>query len=232
MLDELADRGLDGWRLEHVAERQHQAFVPLVRATKNGHPRQDFQAAARAVTATGVADPLIVEVGCGSGYYSEALQVLLRRRIRYIGVDYASSMIALARRAYPNEPFVTGDACRLPFRARTCDIVFSGVSLMHIPDYPLAVAESVRVSRAWCVFHTVPVMVHRQTTVLRKRAYGEPVIEVIFNQGEIEALFRARGLAIRSVYENIPYDVSSVVGERTWTVTYLCETTAAGPGAE
>lgn len=215
-------RNLNGWRSDAVAERQHQAFASLVEAARAGHPRQDFVVAAQAIEATGLDDPLIVEVGCGSGYYSEVLPLLLGHPVRYVGIDYATSMTGLARHAYPAVPFVTGDACRLPLRSGSCDILLSGTSLMHIANYKEAVAESVRVSRQWCIFHTVPVMASRATTLLRKRAYGEPVIEVIFNQAELEALLAANGLVIPQVLESIPYDLSPVLGERTWTLTYLC----------
>lgn len=212
----------NGWRRDAVAERQHQAFASLVEAARAGHPRQDFVVAAQAIEATGLADPLVVEVGCGSGYYSEVLPLLLGHPVRYVGIDYATSMTRLARHAYPAVPFVTGDACYLPLRTGSCDILLSGTSLMHIADYRQAIAESVRVSRQWCIFHTVPVMANRTTTLLRKRAYGEPVIEVIFNQAELETLFAANGLVIHQVFESIPYDLSAVLGERTWTLTYLC----------
>ena len=215
--------GLDGWQARSVAERQHQAFMSLLRAARKGQPRIDFVVAARALASTGLSDPLVIEVGCGSGYYSELLPLLLGRPVRYVGLDYAASMTALARRMYPDVPFVTGDACHLPLKTASCDVLFSGTSIMHIAAYQQAIAESVRVTHQWCVFHTVPVMAERTTTLLRKQAYGEPVVEVIFNQAELESIFAAQGLVIRATFESIPYDVSVVVGEGTWTLTYLCE---------
>jgi SAM-dependent methyltransferase len=222
LLKETEIQELDGWRVVSVAERQHQAFAPLLRAARGGKPRLDFQVAAQAVAATGLADPLVVEVGCGSGYYGEILPLLLGRSVRYVGLDYATSMTMLAHHFYPDIIFVTGDARQLPLKTACCDILFSGTSLMHIADYRQAIAEMVRVSREWCIFHTVPLVARRTTSLLRKQAYGEPVIEVIFNQSELEALFVAYGLGIQGVFESIPYDVSAILGEPTWTQTYLC----------
>jgi len=141
--------------------------------------------------------------------------------VRYLGVDYSPVMTELAHRAYPGIQFVTGDACQLPFESDCCDILLSGTSLMHIADYELAIAESVRVSR-WCVFHTVPVMAGRSTTFLTKEAYGKEVVEVIFNRDEMEEIFASHGLVTEAIFESIPYDVSGIVGEHTWTSTYLC----------
>ncbi len=213
---------LNGWQESAVAQRQHQAFLPLLQELRQGRPRLDFEVAALAISATGLTNPLVIEVGCGSGYYSEALPCLLGTPIRYLGVDYSSSMTSLAHHVYPGVPFVIGDACRLPFQSDCSDILLSGTSLMHIADYRLAIAESVRVSCRWCIFHTVPVMAERPTTFLVKDAYGVEVIEVIFNRDEMQEIFDAHRLTVEAIFQSIPYDVSSVVGEQTWTLTYLC----------
>lgn len=223
LYDPHAAEGLSGWMEDDVAARQQDAFEPLLAAVRAGSPRLDFDVAAKAVAATGEADPVIVEVGCGSGYYSETLSLLLGKRVQYRGLDYSPAMVTLARQRYPDVPFVAGDACALPFRSESCDILLSGTSLMHIAAYDEAIRESVRVSRRWCIMHTVPVMDRRATTMLTKQAYGGPVLEVIFNQGELEAALEAAGLQVRARFESIPYDLSAVLGEPTHTMTFVCE---------
>ena len=53
-------------------------------AMKDGEPRLDFRIAAEAVAATGLSNPRLLEIGCGSGYYSEVLDhVASRRRSLY-----------------------------------------------------------------------------------------------------------------------------------------------------
>ncbi len=222
LLEQSAAVGLDGWRMRSVAERQHQAFAPFLQDARAGQPRLDFIVAAQAISATDLTNPFVIEVGCGSGYYAEMLPLLLKRPIRYIGLDYATSMINLAHQVYPNVPFFISDACRMPISSNSCDILLSGTSLMHIVGYRQAITESARISRKWCIFHTVPVMARRTTTFLRKHAYGEPVIEVIFNQAELEDLITKEGLVIQRVWNSIPYDIKEWVGEPTWTLSYLC----------
>ncbi|MCI0621951.1 MAG: class I SAM-dependent methyltransferase [Acidobacteria bacterium] len=223
LMKETEARNLDGWRMESVAEDQHRAFAHLLREARAGRPRVDFQVASLALQATQLSDPLVVEVGCGSGYYCEVFSQLLRRPIRYIGIDYSFCMTSLARVSYPAVPFVTANACQLPLQSNCCDILLSGTSLMHVADYQTAIAESMRVSRQWCLFHTVPVMESRSTVLLAKQAYGASVVEVIFNRAELETLFTVQGLEITSTWESLPYDVSHVVGEHTWTLSYLCQ---------
>jgi len=214
-------KDLPGWHAASVAAQQHQSFAPLIKDAREGRPRLDFVVAAQAVKATGLNCPLVLEVGCGSAYYSEVLP-LLAGPIRYAGIDYSASMTSLAHSTYPAISLLTADACSLPLAGDSCDVVMSGTSLMHIANYGKAIAETVRVAREWCIFHTVPVMARRSTTLLRKHAYGQPVVEIIFNQGELEAEFGAHRLEIRSIFESLAYDVSHLVGEKTWTLTYLC----------
>jgi ubiquinone/menaquinone biosynthesis C-methylase UbiE len=212
----------DGWKVQSAASRQHEAFQQLLQDASAGNPRVDFQVAARAIASTGLADPLVIEVGCGSGYYSEVLSLLLRRPLRYVGIDFSQAMVGLAHVTYQQIPFLAGDACRLPLQDGSCDILLNGTSLMHIANYRQAIAESVRVSREWCIFHTVPLVARRKTTLTHKLAYGQRVVEIIFNQAELESILRENKLTIHEVFESIPYDVSAVLGEPSWTLTYLC----------
>jgi ubiquinone/menaquinone biosynthesis C-methylase UbiE len=213
----------DGWHTTSVAGRQDAAYRVLIQEMYAGRPRQDFVAAAEAVRLTGKTDDTILEVGCGSGYYSEILSHLLKRRGRYVGVDYSPAMISLAQRHYPSSPFVVGDATALPFADRAFETVLNGVSLMHVLRYEAAIAESRRVARRWCILHTVPVLQSRETTILRKRAYGQPTIEVIFNEAHLGHLLQQQGLVVRHCLTSVPYNLDAVLGEPTVTRTYVCE---------
>lgn len=216
-------RLLRGFADDAVAERQQAAFAPLLEELRAGRPREDFQTLARAVALTELRLPRVVEVGCGSGWNAEVLTRLGKEPIRYVGIDYSPSMLAIARRAYPEHGFAQADALRLPLRDGAADILVSGGVLMHLLDYRDAIRESRRVARRWCVFHTVPVMKRRKTTLLEKRAYGTPTIEVIFNEAELRRLFEEFGLRVRHVLPNIAYDLEDILGERTVVKTFLCE---------
>lgn len=216
----------DGWHEDAVAERQDAAYRGLIQQMYAGEPRQDFVVAAGAVRCTGIANSQILEVGCGSGYYSEILPHLLRHPVRYVGLDYSLAMIRLARKRYSNYPFVAGDATALPFPDGSFDTILNGVSLMHILRYESAISESRRVTRRWCIFHTVPITQKRPTTVLRKLAYGGPVVEIVLNEKELLTLIENHGLRVRQVFESIPHIyLDKVLGDTVSARTYLCETT-------
>jgi len=221
---ESAEHGLyNGWHDHSVAERQDAAYRLLIQEMYAGQPRQDFLVAADALRYTGMDHPLILEVGCGSGYYNEILSYLLDRSVRYLGLDYSAAMLQRARKRYCEQLFVLGDATALPFADGTLDVVMNGVSLMHISSYETAIAEARRVAARWCIFHTVPVLRNRQTTFLQKKVYGEPAFEVIFNEAELHQILEQGGLVVRQVLESIPYELKLVVGEPTVTKTYVCE---------
>lgn len=213
----------DGWHDPSVAEWQDRAYRGLLAEMHAGRPRNDLQVAADAVRLTGLADPTVLEIGSGSGYYSEVLSHLLGHPVRYTGLDYSPAMIDLARTRYPTPTFVVGDAAALPFADAAFDVVINGAALMHMLRYREAIAESRRVSRGWCVLHTVPVLARRPTTYLRKRAYGRPTVEVVFNEEELHDLFHANGLALHRTFDSVPYDLAPVLGEPTASRTYLCQ---------
>ncbi|MDO8401209.1 MAG: class I SAM-dependent methyltransferase [Bradyrhizobium sp.] len=210
-----------GWLAARTVARQERAYDSLIAAMKRGDPRRDFQVAAEAITATGIPHPRLLDVGCGSGYYSEVFSTLLRDGVDYTGVDYSDAMIERARARYPSASFEVADATRLPYPDGAFDIVFNGVSLMHIIDYQAAIREAARVAARYCVFHSVPVFDDYRTTYLRKYAYGAPVVEVVFGRQELISLCQSAGLQLLQEWPGIAYDVSAVTGHRSGTVTYL-----------
>jgi SAM-dependent methyltransferase len=210
-----------GWLAARTAARQERAYRDLIAAMKRGEPRLDLKVAAQAVTATGLTNPRLLEVGCGSGYYSDVFATLLPGGVRYTGVDYSGAMIARARARAPSTAFEVADATRLPYPDGAFDIVFNGVSLMHIIDYQAAIREAARVAAGYCIFHTVPVFHDHRTTFLRKYAYGAPVVEVVFGKQELMELCRDAGLRLKREWPSIPYDVLEATGHRSTAQTYL-----------
>jgi SAM-dependent methyltransferase len=210
-----------GWLAARTVARQERAHRGLIAAMKRGEPRRDFQVAAEAVAATGIAQPRLIEVGCGSGYYSEVFATLLPNPIVYRGMDYSQAMIALARTHYPSRNFDVADATRLPYANGAFDIVFNGVSLMHIIDYQAVISEAARVAARYCVFHGVPVFHDHQTIFLTKYAYGAPVVEVIFGKQELMALCADAGLSLEREWRGIDYDMFDATGHHSATETYL-----------
>jgi ubiquinone/menaquinone biosynthesis C-methylase UbiE len=212
-----------GWQAPETAGRQLAAFAPILQEMREGKLREDFAALVEAVRLTRMDDPLVVEVGCGSAWNREVLGRFSNTAVRYVGLDYGVEMLKTAHATYPGVVTLVGDATDLPFRNGSVDILVSGTLLMHLMSYQRAVEESRRVSRRWCIFHTVPLLQTRETTVLRKDAYGQPTLEIIFNNAELQAVFTANGLRVRAAIDSLPYDLEPVLGEPTVTKTFVCE---------
>jgi SAM-dependent methyltransferase len=211
----------NGWLAARTVSRQERAYQGLIAAMKRGEARLDFKVAAEAVAACGITHPRLIEVGCGSGYYSEVFATLLPGGVQYTGIDYSGAMIERARGHYPSTAFGVADATSLPYPDRAFDVVFNGVSLMHIVEYQAAIGEATRVASRYCILHTVPVFDDYRTTFLTKFAYGAPVIEIVFSKQELMSLCSDAGLRLMREWRCIPYDVHEVTGHHSKTETYL-----------
>jgi SAM-dependent methyltransferase len=82
-----------------------------------------------------------LDVGCGAGLSTAALAPLARR---VIGLEPVAAMLAYRRTVAPQAGFVIGRAERLPFAARSFDLVAAAGSLNYA-DFPSALAEVARV---------------------------------------------------------------------------------------
>lgn len=210
-----------GWGLRLTAKRQQRAYEGLLEQMRAGAPRVDLAIAAEAVRASGIECPSVLEVGCGGGYYSEVFEHLLGGGFDYLGVDNSPAMVSLARRRYPTRGFDLADGCDLGLPAASFDVVFNGVSLMHILSYEEAIAESRRVARSHCIYHSVPLFDRRPTTYLRKYAYGGLVVEIIFNRSELMRCFARNGLSLVRSWPSIPYDIYPITPEHSHCETFL-----------
>ncbi len=84
----------------------------------------------------------VLDVGCGSGAFTEVLQ---QRGFAACGLDISSKLIALARRKFPDIDFHEGDAENLPFEAGAFDGVLLSGLIHHFPDQRRLAAEVFRV---------------------------------------------------------------------------------------
>lgn len=216
-----------GWRSPRGALRQQRAYDRLLAGMAAGAPRGDLAIAAEAVDAAGLATPSLLETGCGGGYHAAVFAALCACNPSYVGTDFAEAMIAGARRRFPGICFEVADATALPYADGAFDIVFDGVSLMHILDYRRAIREIARVARSHTVFHCVPVFDDHATEYLFKYAYGEPVTEAVYGRAEFEEALAAAGLAIERSWNALAYDVYPAVGVHSHSRTYLCRKSAA-----
>jgi demethylmenaquinone methyltransferase/2-methoxy-6-polyprenyl-1,4-benzoquinol methylase len=84
----------------------------------------------------------VLDIACGTG----ALEKFLYGNVPFlVGLDYSISMLKVARRKFPEVPFVCGDALKLPFKSGSFDTVLVSFSLRHFDDIEGSLREIYRV---------------------------------------------------------------------------------------
>ena len=97
---------------------------------------------------------LMLDAGCGSGFFSKAL---LKDGIRIIGIDKSNNILKVAKKndAENKMTFMCGDLYNLPFKDECFDMTFSIGVLQHISDYQKMVNEFCRVTRKILIVDTL-----------------------------------------------------------------------------
>lgn len=76
-------------------------------------------------------DHLLVDLGCGGGWFMQSLAPLCRRTV---GVDFSFQMLLQARMLDTGGSFVSADILRLPFRGETADRILCYFVLLNFMD--------------------------------------------------------------------------------------------------
>ncbi len=95
------------------------------------------------IEAAGVCDGCcVLEIGSGPGHIAEALS---QAGATVTGIDFAASMVEVAKRRYPHITFTEANAEQLPFDADTFDAVVSNFVVHHLARPEVAFEEACRV---------------------------------------------------------------------------------------
>lgn len=138
----------------------------------------------------------IIDLGCGTGYFSRALATRCQQPV--LGLDLAEGMLRHAREHSPEQAgWVAADAEALPLRSESQDLIFSSLALQWCPQLQLALAEAWRVLRpGGCLaFNT---LLEGSLHELREawRAVDDHVhVNRFMPRVELEALLGAAGFA-------------------------------------
>lgn len=91
------------------------------------------------------AEGQLLDVGCGTGWFTRQLAALPNLQIT--GVDLDTESLAFARSHDPSTNYLPADALALPFADASFDYVQSIAALCFTADWCQAVSEIVRVTR-------------------------------------------------------------------------------------
>ena len=141
----------------------------------------------------------VLEVGCGEGIVLATLAARLPGT-RFDGLELDETSLAQARARCPDARLVRGDACELPFEARSFDLVVCLEVLEHLPEPARALRELRRVARAGCLLSVPHEPFFRLGNVLRGKnlaRLGDPSDHVQHWGARDFAAFCGRELAVR-----------------------------------
>jgi ubiquinone/menaquinone biosynthesis C-methylase UbiE len=115
---------------------------------------------------------VILDVGCGTGWYAAGLRRAVDDAVDVVGVDLSAGMLQQARSAGA-WPLVQSDAERLPLRSASVDVIVSRGVLHHLPAVENALREWRRVLRPTGVV----VLSSEPTSVVE--AHGELLVRAL-----------------------------------------------------
>lgn len=96
----------------------------------------------------------VLEMGCGFGRNLKFLMENLSYQPKLVGFDISESMIRKAKGGVNDKVLLgCGDITSLPFRDRSCDLVYTRATLMHVPEEHIskAIRELRRVAKRYLV---------------------------------------------------------------------------------
>ena len=94
----------------------------------------------------GFAPTGVIDLGCGTGYFSRALHERFEQGV--MGLDLAEGMLRHARQISPEiTHWVAADAEALPLLSNSQELIFSSLALQWCPDLLLVLREAYRVLR-------------------------------------------------------------------------------------
>ena len=93
----------------------------------------------------------LLDVGCAEGFVLDML-LTTRPDLAVMGADIDHEALARGRALFPGIPFVRADIQRLPYAARSFDLVVCTEVLEHLAHPNAALEEICRVSCRYCLF--------------------------------------------------------------------------------
>lgn len=88
--------------------------------------------------------PICLDLGCNIGRYT---QIIHQHNFNACGMDYAASLVAEAKRIWPDIPFLVGNAYDIPFKDNAFDSAISFGLLQCVSDQRRVLREMLRVLR-------------------------------------------------------------------------------------
>lgn len=121
-----------------------------------------------------------LDSACASGYYFDAIRLLLEHDIHYTGSDLAPHAIDIARGRHPQIDWHVASITSLPFDDASFDIVMASGVLEHVPAWKDGIFEMARVARQYVIMHRLPISPTRVFQDGKMTMYSVPTLDIVF----------------------------------------------------
>lgn len=210
-----------GWSSMRMARRQDRVWRRLIHEALAGRPRADVDAVVAALNDLLPNGGSMVEVGCGSGYFSELIGGLCSG-ISYQGLDASEAMLSIARAEYPDGLFLHGTASATGLPDGSVDVVLDGAALIHVPDWRAALEEYRRIASRGVILSSLTISEERESVLFSKYAYGSLVVESVFSRADLTRQLEQFGLEVVGVVQTLPYDLQDRIGIKSTSELWVC----------
>lgn len=178
-----------GYASPEIALKQRQLVDEQLKGMRQGFPPKVFIALEPALQYIGERQRglRILDAGCASGYYQEVFNYFTPGLIdEYVGIDFNPGMVKLARKLYRIAKFYQLDLAESFTFQEPFDLVFSSGTIEYIRDWKKAIANLIKLSRRWILFHRVPLLsdTHSPTKIVDEIAYDVDMQHFIFNRAK------------------------------------------------
>lgn len=200
-----------------ASKRQAKIWRRLV---LNNTRRQDLIALNQALLSTNKTTGLLCEVGCGSAYLLDFINLNESRNFQYFGVDLSLEVLKISNH---RGVLTQSRSFELPFKRNTFDILLDGATLIHILDWEKSIKEYARVTKKILILHSLTISPINENIYLRKYAYGQPVSEIIFSKSLLLNTCRDNGLVLKHIFEGDSYTAGNIATKNVFSQTWLLE---------
>lgn len=191
-------RHAESWKSDAVAGKMRALARQQLAAPEPAPPYRAFLEAIRVLTREFPlpAPARLVDIGCGTGHYSELLDRYFPRRFDYTGCDFAPEMVESARAEWPGRVFVVNDVLDNALDLGAYDVVLAGGLVDVLPDYRRALDVLLGSAAPYVILHRQRVTHGRSRVDVVQGYPGQRTHRTSLNRAELEAVAARLGRRI------------------------------------
>jgi SAM-dependent methyltransferase len=180
-------RHRDSWRSPEVAAQMSTLAASELRDPDRVAPYRTFlESVETLLSEFPVPQPAaLLDVGCGTGHYSELLERAFPGRFTYRGCDYSAAMIEEARRLWPERDFFRCDPFSEPAALEGYDVLLASALIDVLPEYDRPLEVLLAASAPYVLVHRQRITPGRSRVEVSPGYSGQTTYRVLLNLDDL-----------------------------------------------